>query len=218
MLCEQNPNLEVIKAYINPVVFLEEMPQLDFDLCIIDIEMPGMNGIQVAQALKGKPVIFTTAYKDYAADAFDVNAIDYVIKPIKKERLQQAVLKAMQQLPLEEKSKPYLAVNTSKGKTLLYMDQLLYVKIAETDSRDKQAYLADGSVLTIKNITFEKMQSILPPSLFCRVNKGELISLKAISTFTSSEILLNIRDKKGIPFKIQLSETYRSEFQGMIKL
>src|SRR5690606_6558733 len=67
MLCEQIPQLEVVKAFNHPQSFLEELPALEFDLCILDVQMPGMNGLQVANLLQGKPVIFATAYKDYAA-------------------------------------------------------------------------------------------------------------------------------------------------------
>lgn len=78
MLCEQIPELEIVKAFNNPSTFLKELPNLEFDLCIMDIEMPDMNGLQVANLLNGKPVIFTTAYKEYAAEAYDLDAIDYV--------------------------------------------------------------------------------------------------------------------------------------------
>jgi len=94
MLCEQIPELEVVKAFNSPLKFFTELPKLDFDLCILDIEMPEMNGLQVANLLNGRPVIFTTAYKEYAADAFDLNAVDYVRKPLTKERLEKAVKKA----------------------------------------------------------------------------------------------------------------------------
>ena len=98
MLCEQLPELEVVRSFNSPKKLLEELPSLEFDLCILDIEMPEMNGLQVANLLGNKPVIFTTAYKEYAADAFDVNAIDYITKPVKKERLQQAITKAIKQI------------------------------------------------------------------------------------------------------------------------
>ena len=76
LLCEQIPQLEVVRAFNDPEIFMKEFPGLEFDLCILDIEMPGTNGIQLAALLKNKPVIFTTAYKDYASDAFDLDAID----------------------------------------------------------------------------------------------------------------------------------------------
>ncbi|HMK07155.1 MAG TPA: response regulator, partial [Flavobacterium sp.] len=94
MLCGQIPELEIIKAFNDPEKLLAAIPMLDFDLLISDIEMPGIDGLSLANSLKGKLIIFATAYKDYAADAFDMDAVDYITKPIKLERLQKAVLKA----------------------------------------------------------------------------------------------------------------------------
>jgi two-component SAPR family response regulator len=114
MLCEQIPEVDVVKAFNHPEVFLAEVPKLEFDLCILDIEMPGMNGLQIANLLNGKPVIFTTAYKEYAAEAFDLNAVDYVRKPVKKERLQQALLKAENRILNKNQDKQFIQLNTAK--------------------------------------------------------------------------------------------------------
>lgn len=212
MLCEQLPELEVVKAFNSPKIFLSELPQLDFDLCILDIEMPGMDGLQVANLLKGKPVIFTTAYKEYAAEAFDLAAVDYVLKPIKKERLQQAVTKALNQISGKTTEKNFIQLNTDKGKALLFFEQLCHIKIAETDSRDKIAYLANGSRVILKNISFDKLQKLLPIQSFCRVNKRELIALKIVQVFSFDEITTSLKDPFGKPLKITLSEAYRNNF------
>ena len=212
MLCEQLPELEVVRAFNSPKLFLTELPQLDFDLCILDIEMPEMNGLQVANLLNGKPVIFTTAYKEYAAEAFDIDAIDYVRKPIKKERLQQAVAKAFNQLSGKPVRKEFIQLNTDKGKALVFFDQLCYVKIAESDSRDKVAFLNDGSSLMLKNISFEKLQTLLPGNSLCRVNKRELISLHIVHVFSFDEITTTLKDDLGKSLKITLSESYRNDF------
>src|SRR5690606_24895128 len=151
MLCEQIPQLEVVRAFNNPQLFLEELFSLEFDLCILDVEMPGMNGLQVANLLKGKLVIFTTAYKDYAAEAFDLDAVDYIRKPIQKERLEQAVQKALNRIAVSRPPREFMQVNTDKGKTLIYFQQLGYIRTGETDSRDKIAYLKDGTSLYLKN-------------------------------------------------------------------
>jgi len=212
MLCEQIPELEVVKAFDSPSLFLAEVPQLDFDLCIIDIEMPEMNGLQVANLLNGKPIIFTTAYREYASEAFDLDAIDYVRKPVKKERLQQAISKAINKLSGKTTKKQFVQLNTDKGKALLFFDQLCYVKIAESDSRDKIAVLTDGSTLTVKNITFEKLQTLLPSNSFCRVNKKELISLNIVQVFSFDEITTTLKDDAGGFLKITLSDAYRHDF------
>lgn len=218
MLCEQIPELEVVKAFNNPKLFLAELPKLDFDLCIIDIEMPEMNGLQVANLLNGKPVIFTTAYKEYAAEAFDIDAIDYVRKPVKKERLQQAVSKAFNQLSGKSPKKHFIQLNTDKGKALVFFDQLCYVKIAESDSRDKVAILSDGSSLVLKNISFEKLQALLPSNSFCRVNKKELISLNIVQVFSFDEITTTLKDDFGKSLKITLSESYRNDFLKKVNI
>ncbi len=212
MLCEQLPELEVVRSFNSPKKLLEELPSLEFDLCILDIEMPEMNGLQVANLLGNKPVIFTTAYKEYAADAFDVNAIDYITKPVKKERLQQAITKSIKQIDGKSNEKTFIQLNSDKGKTLLYFDKLVYIKIAEIDSRDKIAQLTDGSTITLKNISFEKLQKLLPFDSFCRVNKREVIALKCVSLFSFDEITTTLKDKKGNSIKLTLSEVYRNEF------
>ena len=122
MLCEQIPELEIVKAFNNPETLLAELPELDFDLCISDIEMPGIDGLTLASLLQNKLVIFTTAYKDYAAEAFDVNAVDYITKPVTKERLQIAVAKALERFNTVAPAKKFIHLNTDKGKALLYFN------------------------------------------------------------------------------------------------
>jgi DNA-binding LytR/AlgR family response regulator len=206
----------VVRAFNDPEVFLKEFQGLDFDLCILDIEMPGTNGIQVANLLKGKPVIFTTAYKDYATDAFDLDAIDYVIKPVKPERLQQAVNKAIQRLNPENKTSKHLRLNTDKGIALLDVNQLVYVRTSEIDSRDKTAHLSNGTSLHLKNISFEKLISLLPSAEFCRVNKKELIAISTVQYFSGDQITTNIYFQSEKPMIVSLGETYRTGFVSKI--
>lgn len=218
MLCEQIPELEIVKAFNNPQTFLKELSNLDFDLCIMDIEMPDMNGLQVANLLNGKPVIFTTAYKEYAAEAYDLDAIDYVRKPVKMERLQQAISKAKSKLGTTKEEKEFVQLNTNKGKTLIFFDQLCYLKVSEVDSRDKIIRFFDGAEMTLKNISFDKVLSLLPKKQFVRINKQEIIALKAIQVFTFDEIVTNIVLPSGQNLKLLLSETYRNEFLQKVKV
>lgn len=212
MLCEQIPTLEVVKAFNDPEVLLSEIEFLDFDLCILDIEMPKMNGLHVASQLNGKPVIFTTAYKEYAIQAFDLNAIDYVQKPIQKDRLEIAVTKAIQRIGKINSKKEFISLNSDKGRILLYFDQLLYITISEFDSRDKVAILENGATFTLKNISFEKLKQVLPSDAFCRVNKKDLIALKIVRHFTFDEITTSIELSIKKQLTLPLSEVYRNEF------
>jgi len=214
MLCEQLPELEVVKAYNNPLLFLKEVPELDFDFCILDIEMPEMNGLQVANLLGTTPVIFATAYKDYAADAYDLNAIDYLRKPITLERLKQAVQKVARQFHVADikVEKSFFQWNTNKGKALLFFDKIAYVKTSESDSRDKELWLIDGEMFILKNITFDALIELLPSNDFCRTNKKELISLKIVHVFSHDEITTSYTMPTGKALRLTLGENYRKEF------
>lgn len=218
MLCEQLPELEVVKAFNNPKLFLQELSSLEFDFCILDIEMPEMNGLQVANLLNGKPVVFTTAYKEHAAEAFDLDAADYVRKPVKKERLQQAVHKVMSRLNNKNAKTQFIQLNTDKGKALIFFDNLCYVKTSDIDSRDKLALLFDQTTITLKNISFEKLQDQLPPAEFVRINKKELIALKAVQAYAADEIITNLPSSAGNTIRLTLSEAYKKEFIQKVKL
>ena len=218
MLCEQIPELEVIRAFNNPTLFLKEIPRLEFDLCILDIEMPGMNGLQVANLLKGKPIIFTTGYNQYAAEAFDLDAIDYVRKPIKLERLQLAVQKVVLRTDKGSAPKNYIQLNTDKGKTLIITDQIGYIGTSETDSRDKVAYLMDSTTIVLKNISIARLLEIVPLGQFCQINKKELIAFRSVNFFSHDTITTNIVQSDGKPVVLFLSDTFRKDFIQLVRL
>jgi len=210
MLCEQIPELEVIKAFNRSDVFLSEIPDIDFDLCILDIEMPQTNGIQLAKLLKGKSVIFATAHKE--------DAVDFVRKPIRLERLQKAVQKAISQARASRHIKKYIYLNTDKGKSLLYVDQLCRIKTSEIDSRDKNVLFKDGARICLKNISFDKLQDLLPQNQFCRINKQEMIAMDCVQHFSFDQIILTILDEEGKPLVLSLSEVYHTAFLEKVKI
>jgi len=212
LLCEQINELEVVKVFNDPEILLKELGGLEFDLCILDIEMPGTTGLEIAKRIKGKPVIFTTAYKSYAADAFDLDAIDYVLKPIAPERLQQAVNKAIQRNFPGNKPSSQLRFNTEKGVAYIEVNQLVYIRSSEIDSRDKTAFLKNGTILLLKNISFEKLELQLPDGYFCRINKREMISLTAVQYFSKDQITTNIHTNSNKPLVLNLGECYRHNF------
>lgn len=218
MLCELIPELEVLKAFDNVENFLREFPLIKPDLCILDIEMPGMDGLSVANLLAGKPVIFVTAYKEYAADAFDIDAVDYIRKPVTRERLQVAVNKVLNRIQQSDQIKRFVHLNTDKGKTLLFFDEIAFIGTSETDSRDKIAMLNDGKIFVLKNISFEKLLQVLPEGGFCQVNKKEVVALRAVRFFSHDEVTTKIIQPTGRPLTLTLGFAYREEFLKKIKL
>ena len=217
MLCGQIDALEIVKAFDNPEKLLAEIATLDFDLLISDIEMPGIDGLAVAKALQGKLVIFTTAYKDYAADAFDIDAVDYITKPVKADRLHKAIEKAIERFN-KPATKRFAQFNTDKGKALLHFNQMMLFRTAGSDSRDKEVLLADGNVLLLKNISFDLLLQELPASDFCRINKQEAIALAAVKFFAHNEITLKQSNPSGKPISVSLNEKYRADFLQKVKI
>lgn len=216
ILCQQIKELEIVKAYNDPEKFINDIDKLDFELCILDIEMPKLSGVQVAGLLKDKLIIFTTAYREYAADAFDLNAVDYVQKPVQKQRLEIAVRKAIERKPQRQKKSVAIQLNTDRGKTLINPEKLAFITTSEIDSRDKIAVMNDQSSAVLKNISFEALIKLLPPEAFCRVNKKQMIAVNIISSFTSEEVISSILDE-GKALRFPLSEVYRPHFQKLME-
>ena len=218
MLCEQIPEVEIIKTFNNPERLLAEIPDLDFDLLISDIEMPGIDGLHLAEMLQDKLIIFCTAYKEYAADAFNIDAVDYITKPVKLERLQKAISKAFERFHKPDTARKFIQLNTDKGKTLLYFNEIQYIKTAVSDSRDKTVLLTDGSSLNLKNVKFDTLLKELPEADFCRINKKEIVAVKAIKFFNHNEIVLHHLEKNEKNSTLILSETYRADFLKKVKV
>lgn len=217
MLCEQIPDLEVVRAFNDPLRLVEASESLDFDICLLDIEMPALNGLQVAEHLHGKPVIFITAYKEFAAEAFDLEAVDYIRKPIQKHRLEKAISKAKNLLIARNKTanqeRQYMQLNTNKGKALVSFEQILLITSAEKDKRDKLVYLENGEDIVLKNISFETLLGLLPNEHFCRISKKDIVALKAVRFYNYQEITTNVITGDGEKeLVIALGDHFRKEF------
>jgi len=217
MLCGQIEGIEVVKAYNNPQKFLHEADQLDFQVCVLDIEMPGMNGLEVAQKLKDKVIIFSTAYKEYAADAFDLEAADYITKPLQLDRLKKAFLKAERLLEQREGDTAFTELNSDRGKLLLRFADVVLVSSSEVDRRDKKVTLKSNQELILKNISFEQLLEKLPADRFCRINRQTIISLDCVAAYTHDSVVSTLSDHDGISLRFPLSIQFSSAFKEKVK-
>ncbi len=211
------PNVEVVQSFVDPLLFLQAASNTEVDFCILDIEMPSLNGLELANLLQGIPVIFATGYKEYAIDAFEVNAVDFVSKPVNAERLTKAVEKVSQLLNKKNTANNFIQVNTDKGKSLIFLDQICCIKTSEIDSRDKITLLNDQSSIVLKNMSFEKLQQFLPNHEFVRINKKEIIAIRCIQHFSFNEITSTLLDSQNRALTFTLSEVYRQNFIEQLK-
>jgi len=211
-LCEQITYVEVVKAYTDPKKFLKEAADIAFDVCILDIEMPGINGLEVAKLLQGKLVIFSTAYKEYAAEAFDLEAVDYIRKPIQQDRLEKALQKARLQVAQNEDADQFIQINTNQGKTFLYFNEVSYITVADTDKRDKRAVLRNDKEIILKNISFDELMKLLPKRTFIRVSRQTILAKNIISAYTADTITTILLDANRKNLRFALNEHYRKTF------
>lgn len=209
MLCEQLPFVEIQRCFNSPEEFLRSYKDLNFDVCLLDINMPNINGIEIAQLLKDKQVIFTSAYPEFAVNAFEIEALDFIKKPVTKERLEKTLLKA-QKLIDQSGFKTAFSWNTNIGKSTIYFSEILYVSTSEIDKRDKVLYLQNDNELILKNITIDKLLTLLPKKDFIQVNKAEIVTKKIIQAYTADEIVLKLTGKNKTV--LNLGDSFRKSF------
>lgn len=210
-LCDSIPGIEVVKAFNDPVIFLSEIKNLAFDFCISDIVMPSLTGLEVAQGLKSVPIIFTTAHNEYAADAFDIEAIDYLRKPVQRERLARAIEKV--HIHIEQlKSQVMWTVNTNKGKLSIQQSHIVSFSTDTYDRRDKLLLLENGDQLVVKNKSFDQLLQELDAISFIRISKSELISTDFIQGYQGDFVISKLRNEEGKYMEFNLSENYRKSF------
>jgi two-component system LytT family response regulator len=215
-LCQDLPHVEIIETFSSPKKFLEVSPVLDYDLCLLDIFMPEMDGITVSKMMRDKPVIFMTDIYDRLKEAVDlINPIDVITKPIKKARLQRAFEKAYKiitHVPAAVKSKEFELFHAAEaeGRIKLHLSDILFVKTDEANCRNKRVYLKNGEHYTIRRCTNEQLLKMSPKLV--QVNKAELVSVDAIKGFKHNFVTLKHAIDQGMPVKVTLNRNFRTDF------
>ena len=215
-ICEDSQYAEVTETFSSPKKFLEVSPALEYDLCLLDIFMPEMDGTLVAKMMKEKPVIFMTDVYNRLKEALDlVYPIDVIPKPIKKARLNRALEKAHKiifhsPMPVKKKEFELFHVAENEGKIKLQLSDILFVKTDKANCRDKRVYLKGGEQYTLKRCTNEDLLKMAPKLV--QVNKGELVSLDAIKGFKYNLVTLRHITEDGNPVKVILNRIFRNDF------
>ncbi len=174
------------------------------DVIFLDINMPGVTGMQFAEAiakLKNPPfVIFVTAYSEYAADAFGVNATDYLVKPVEEERLIQAINKVLSQLSVQSKRQDQDRISVEKNgkKILVPTDQIHFIM-----AKDDYSYLHTESDRYLSTISLAQLEERLAESGFYRVHRRYLVNLACVEEVESvpgGTLLLTLKgEQEQIP-------------------
>jgi len=186
----------------------EQLQNQRIDLMFLDVKMPGMDGITFLNALKEPPaVIFTTAFVEYAAVSYDLEAVDYLLKPVTQERFQKSLNKYFKQQPgnvAENKNHTYFKVNGRLMK--VQHDELLY---AQSIGDYIMLHTKTGNLMV--HMTMKYLSTLLPEQIFIRVHRSYLINGLSVSEISKNEIKI---DMVGIP----VGERYRDSMNRLKKM
>ncbi len=190
------PFLETVAVCASGYEALEVLKKEKVDLIFLDIQMPDITGMQLYNALSDKPmVVFTTAYSDYAVEGFEVDAVDYLVKPFSFERFLKAVTKAHELFYLKEKDSakgsaadfpPYIFVKDGNKTVKIDLDDILYL---EGMKDYVKIVLPHRQVLTL--VSMQKMLEKLPPSLFVRIHRSYIVALRKIDRIERNRVVVD---------------------------
>ncbi|MFC2097106.1 LytR/AlgR family response regulator transcription factor [Bacteroidota bacterium] len=207
---EKLPEFNIIAKCKNAIQAIEVLKNENVDLLFLDIQMPELTGLEFLKTLQNPPsIIITTAYRNYAVDAFDLDVLDYLLKPITFERFLKAINKfyhsknSIKQIIKETKvqeSDNTEYINIKKGKTIIRI-LLSDIQYIESFKDNIVIHTSDDSFTTKKQIgNFEEE---LPGENFIRVHKSFIIAIKYIKSISPTNIGLKNKD-------IPLGRSYKS--------
>jgi two-component system, LytTR family, response regulator len=201
--CGKSSLVELKAIFREPVKAIEYLNREKIDLIFLDINMPDISGMQLVQTLSPRPmIIFTTAYSHYAVDSYNLNAIDYLLKPITFERFLAAVNKALAAMPgkqagLTKEEEATVFIKSGPQTYQVKLNDILYL---EKDGNYITVHLKDRNILVRENMV--DIFDLVPASDFVRIHKSYVVAVKHISMIEVHQLTINGE-------KIPIGSTYR---------
>jgi len=204
---QQFSQLNLVGSCWNAIQAFEMLKQESIDLIFLDIQMPGLNGIEFVRSLQNPPgIIFTTAYRDYAVESYELDVVDYLLKPITINRFFKSINKYLTKL---EQAKPNVVSQvTPKQETteeaFIYVNtnrkhvKIAFHKISYVESLKDYICIHLGQEQVITKDKISEFEQKLP-SYFLRIHRSFIINTKKITAYTAHDIEMN---EKEIPIGI----------------
>jgi len=208
------PHLNIVGKCATPFEAMQVMQETEVHLLFLDIQMPDLTGIEFLRTLQQKPlVIFTTAYKEYAMDGYDLDVVDYLLKPFRFERFLQAINKASKLLKpdkkaesrviptenktTEEGAKAYILVKSEFKVFRIFYKDIIYIE----SMREYVAYHTDsGRTLSLGSL--KKLEQDLPKDKFLRIHKSYIANIDMISALEGNMVQIG-------KTKLPIGSTYK---------
>lgn len=197
-------DVEVLGSFRSAILARNFLQTQDVDVMLLDIQMPDLTGLELLRLLPKPPItILTTAYKQYALESYELNVIDYLVKPIAFERFLKAIEKTKEFLnfKLNEKKPTGDFIFIKSGQKII---KLLYTDILYVEGFREylKIHTITGYHLVLMN--FKDAQSLLPPPTFLRIHRSFIVNLNKLEYIEGNMIAINGK-------KIKISATYRTE-------
>ena len=203
--------LQLLGSFSNALAASDFLRKENVDLMFLDINMPELSGLDFLKSLREAPmVIFTTAYPQYALESYELEAIDYLVKPIRIERFLKALNKAENYLKLlqqdgngsqvEKIEDDYVFIKADRKYFKIYFKDILYIE----GLKDYVViYTGDNKIITSMNV--KTIAAQLPPAIFARVSKSYIVNTLHISSFDNELIYINTHE-------IPLGQSFKDDF------
>ncbi len=215
------PELQLVEKCSNALQANEALQKHQVDLMFLDIQMPQLTGIDFLKTLASPPmVIFTTAYSDFAVEGFELNALDYLLKPISLERFMKAVNKAMDQLQLQRdaadtqaaapagEEREFFFVKADKKLVKVRFDDIIYIE----GLKDYVIIRMDDSrVITLQ--TMKSLEEKLPDDIFQRIHRSYIVNVQKIEALMGNMVEVM---EKGKVKHLPIGKNYRDELQEIV--
>jgi len=180
------PHLNLVDKCANPLEALKVLQENTIDILFLDIQMPELSGIDFLKSLQQKPkVIFTTAYSEYAIEGYQLDVVDYLLKPFSFERFVHAVNKAVELLKTNTSSseKDYILVKAEHKVHKIKFKDIRYIQ----SMREYVAYfLPVGKILALNSL--KKLEEDLPSDQFIRIHKSYIIPIQKVTTLEGNMV------------------------------
>lgn len=227
-LLKQDSRIEVIDEASHADEAIAKIEEHKPDLIFLDIQMPGKNGFEMLEQMESTPeVIFVTAYDEYAIKAFEVSALDYILKPVPEDRLTDALNKAIAEIEDRKKHEDH-EVESHSDEVLSDTDQVFVkdgdrcwfvtlkdIRLFESEGNYVRVYFEDNKPLILKSLN--NLDKRLSDKSFFRANRKHIINLRWIDkmeTWFNGGLLVILKDGK----KIEISRRQAVKFKEMMSL
>lgn len=201
--------LNLLDSFDNPLAATELIGRGDVQLLFLDIQMPKITGLEFIKTLKNPPaVVFTTAYPQYALDGFEVNALDYLVKPVSFDRFLKAALKAKDFFEIRQvnntsepsgRQEDYFFIKADNQLVKIFYHDILFVEALQN-----YVTIHTSAKKYISYLTFKSVEDYLPATRFIRVHKSFIISAAKVDSIEANEIRMG-------PHRIPISRSLKDE-------